>query len=248
MSKYMILSFDDGKKNNYRYAYKLMVKYGVKASLHIGTWFTLQNDPAYLSYEEIKEMTDDGFDFSSHGHKHTNDKHDLAQSLACLKDWGLLDESEIVFSSPYSSIYEKNLLLYKEMLDYNNVKYVRTGTQVKRNGFFYVVLYCVQKIIKSKYLFYLLNKCNMQKKIDYFIKSIAVKNENTVKQLEYFINKIQDGYIACFLFHDILPQEEIDNGDVWSFSLEKFENFLKFITSKDDIKILTIKNAIRSNF
>jgi len=245
--RYIILSFDDGRKDNYEYAYKLMLKYGVKASMHISTKFIAENDPDYISLEEALEMNKAGFDFSSHGHEHVNEKHDLAQSLVCLKDWGLIDGENIVFCSPGCKIYEKNFPQYREMLDSNGVEHVRTGVSIRRNGFFYIVLYWCQKIFKSKRIFYLRNKNNLHKinEPEYFIKSVTIKFDNSIKDLEYFINKMQDGDVAVFMFHSIMPERKIKNKNTWSFSVEKFEAFLQFITEKKDIEILTIKEYIR---
>jgi len=247
--KYIILSFDDGRKDNYDYAYKLMLKYGIKASMHIPTSFIDENEQNHLSLEKVQEMSKAGFDFSSHGHKHINEKHDLAQSLTCLKDWKLIDSDNIVFSSPESEIYKKNLPLYKKMLDSNDVKHVRTGTQIRREGFFYTLFYLCQKIFQSRRLFYLLNKSNLHKinEPNYLIKSVAIKYDNSVRQLEYFINKMQDGNVAVFLFHSIIPEKEMKNKDVWSFSAEKFEVFLQLIAKKKIIEILTIKEYIKRN-
>ena len=244
--KYIIFSFDDGGKGIYEHAYKLMLKYGIKASMHINTKFIEDEHPNYISLEEAFEMRDSGFDFSSHSHGHVNEKNDLAISLSFLKKWGLADSINVVFSSPNSEIYEGNLSHFNDMLENNGITHVRTGTQVRRNGIFYSGIYLCQKFFKSKHLFYHLNKNNLHKinESTFFIKSVSIKKYNTVKQLEYIVNRLNKGDVVVFLLHNIVPEKEMKKSNLYWFSAEKFEEFLQIITNKEDIEIITINDYI----
>ena len=75
------ITFDDGYKNNFTYAYPLLQKYGFKATFFVTTDFidgkisskdiwpvTKPFEP--LSQEEIKKMSDNGMEIGSHAKTH----------------------------------------------------------------------------------------------------------------------------------------------------------------------------------
>jgi hypothetical protein len=251
---YVILSFDDGRKDNYDVAYSLLKQYGFTASFHITTAFvdgTIKNNYfnniEAMSINDVIDMSNNGFDISSHGDMHINEKNDLKNSLLKLKKWGISSSNPIIFSSPNSEIYEKNIVQYFDMLSENRVKYLRSGIVVRRNGLLYCLIYLVQKLFNSKTLFYFLNRREIMRidKKDFIIKSISVKKWNSIKQINYFIGKLKDKEIAVFLFHGIMYEK---NNDDWCFSAEKFECFLKTLRLyKDRIKVLNIRQYTEDN-
>lgn len=68
----VILTFDDGYKDNYEYLFPLLKKHNVKASINlIGNKLVCENEPRYLNLDEIKEMADSGLvSFQSHAYTH----------------------------------------------------------------------------------------------------------------------------------------------------------------------------------
>jgi peptidoglycan/xylan/chitin deacetylase (PgdA/CDA1 family) len=77
-TKPIIISFDDGYQDNYDKAFKILKNNG-----QVGVFFIISNavfSKAYLSKEEIKEMSDNGMEIGSH----TSDHEDL--STASLAD------------------------------------------------------------------------------------------------------------------------------------------------------------------
>lgn len=72
--KSILITFDDGYKSNYIYAYPILKEYGFKASIFLITSYisdeTAPFDPTilqYMSWEEI-ESSKDVFEFASHTH------------------------------------------------------------------------------------------------------------------------------------------------------------------------------------
>ncbi len=68
--KPVILTFDDGYRDNYTNAFPLLLKYG-----YVGTFFLVtrpidDGDPAYLSWDMVKEMHQAGMDMEPHGYRH----------------------------------------------------------------------------------------------------------------------------------------------------------------------------------
>ncbi|CUH97317.1 putative membrane protein [Propionispora sp. 2/2-37] len=67
--KPVLITFDDGYEDNYQVAYPIMQKYHFGATIFIITDFVDKYD-RYLTWAQIKEMKDNGFDFESHTLSH----------------------------------------------------------------------------------------------------------------------------------------------------------------------------------
>ena len=66
----ILITFDDGYKNNYTLAFPILKKYNMKATIFLNTKF-IGEDEAYLNWDEIKEMYQSGLiDFQLHTHSH----------------------------------------------------------------------------------------------------------------------------------------------------------------------------------
>jgi peptidoglycan/xylan/chitin deacetylase (PgdA/CDA1 family) len=68
--KPVILTFDDGYRDNYTQAFPLLRKYG-----YVGTFFLVtkpidDGDPAYLTWDMVKKMHRAGMDLEPHGYRH----------------------------------------------------------------------------------------------------------------------------------------------------------------------------------
>jgi peptidoglycan/xylan/chitin deacetylase (PgdA/CDA1 family)/glycosyltransferase involved in cell wall biosynthesis len=66
--KSVVLVFDDGWRSNYEIAYPLLKKYGFSATFFVTTDFIGKKD--MMSWEQIKEMADNGMEIGSHGLTH----------------------------------------------------------------------------------------------------------------------------------------------------------------------------------
>ena len=68
--KSILVTFDDGYKNNYTKAFPILKKYNIKATIFLNTAY-IGNDRDYLDWDEIKEMYESGLvDFQLHTHSH----------------------------------------------------------------------------------------------------------------------------------------------------------------------------------
>ena len=73
----LAFTFDDGYDNNYTLAYPILKELGIKANINIIARYTNENYPGYLTWDEIKEMSDSGLiTFGNHtydSHYYTED-------------------------------------------------------------------------------------------------------------------------------------------------------------------------------
>lgn len=67
--KAVLLTFDDGYADNYELAFPLLREFGCKAVVSVITSYLEQEDPAFLSWEMCRQMTDSGLvEIGSHTH------------------------------------------------------------------------------------------------------------------------------------------------------------------------------------
>ncbi|MDP4290085.1 MAG: polysaccharide deacetylase family protein [Bacteroidota bacterium] len=65
-----LITFDDGYSDNFYYAFPLLKRFKLKATIFINTAY-IGNDPDYLTWEQIKQMHKSGLvDFELHSHRH----------------------------------------------------------------------------------------------------------------------------------------------------------------------------------
>jgi len=68
--KAVLLTFDDGYRDNYYNALPLLQKWGMRATLFIVTDFIDQQLPAYITWDMAREMETAGMTMEAHGRNH----------------------------------------------------------------------------------------------------------------------------------------------------------------------------------
>jgi peptidoglycan/xylan/chitin deacetylase (PgdA/CDA1 family) len=68
--KPVILTFDDGYRDNYVDAFWRLKKYGFVGTFFLVTAPIDNGDPAYLTWDMVKRMHQAGMDFQPHGYRH----------------------------------------------------------------------------------------------------------------------------------------------------------------------------------
>lgn len=127
----IILTFDDGYINNLEYAYPLLKKYGMKATIMIPT-AQIDCDEDKMTTDQIKQMSSEYIELGLHSHTHTNYAHitpeqaskDIDDNINSMKQKGLRFTN--VFAYPYGQYPKRDALKKKalfEVLSQKNIIY-----------------------------------------------------------------------------------------------------------------------------
>lgn len=195
-----------------------------------------------MTLDEIQESYKYGIEIGNHSKNHTNDLNSIKSFT--VKDT-IIDGEGYGFASPGSSyVYKKNFEKYTELLNNKNIIYIRSGRQVKRDGYFHAALYIICKKIKSPLLFWIYQKRNLIniRKEYLFYPSVAIDAFSSVFQIRYVIKKMKDDEAVIFMFHSILKKSAKGYGkDKWFNDIEEFEELCRFCASNSDVKVVTNK-------
>jgi Predicted xylanase/chitin deacetylase len=84
--KSIVITFDDGYKDNFENAYPVLKEFGFNATIFVIT-STVDNDKNYLTSKQLKELDADGIDIESHTVNHEQlDKLTYDKQIDTLKD------------------------------------------------------------------------------------------------------------------------------------------------------------------
>lgn len=254
--KYISLSFDDGRADTYTNALPILKKYGLTATVNVISDFVIHPEKytsicppqRAMTVKEIKEWESFGFEVACHGATHQNTAEDVIQNIKELQSFGI-DTEGIGFASPTSFITEKNVhqtgidQLKKE----GKISYIRTGIQVRREGFVYTFLSIVEKITHSSWLYYRLNRRNIirENNIPELLPSTAIKSYTTLKQVKYLINKMPENSYMILMLHSILKKNDSFYGkDNYFWDADKFEGLCSYLAGDKDITVMTTKEMV----
>ncbi len=148
-SRAVMITFDDGYEDNYLYAYPIMKKYGIKATIFIvademgryNAWDVILNKQPFnplLNWDEASEMSHHGIEFGSHTLTHPHlAKIDLKQAKREIFDSKAEIEHQLgvevtTFAYPYGN-YDKNVVDLIKQAGYGCAFTTRTGPVLRQS-------------------------------------------------------------------------------------------------------------------
>ena len=69
-NKSVVITFDDGWKNQYQYAFPILKEFGYTATFYIVSGAA--GTPSYVTWDQVRELRDAGMDIQSHTKTHAN--------------------------------------------------------------------------------------------------------------------------------------------------------------------------------
>ncbi|MEI7603503.1 MAG: polysaccharide deacetylase family protein [bacterium] len=138
-TKPIIISFDDGYDNNYINAYPIMKKYNQKGSFAIITGYV--GNPGYMSWDNIKELKNNGNEIISHTVSHADLSTLSEESLKNQLGQSKKDLDTILGQNTETLIYpcgKYNQLVEKIALEsgYKLARTTKYGTEITKNNLF----------------------------------------------------------------------------------------------------------------
>ena len=249
----VVLSFDDGRSDNYENAFPILKKYGLTASIHITTGFI---DGSFVTDEFGKnmkpipvpclaEMAHYGIDVSSHGDKHKMDCNDFIVSQRKIHTW--TGQSSCGFSVPNSSASKDEIGAFINNTK-NNVLYVRVGRDSRCKTIFYKIFYLLYKITHLQLCYNFFNRININYSFNkYYIKSVVIKRHTRAKNICNFVKKYsRNESVLVLMLHSITEKPE----NPWEWSLSNFEKlcaFLKQMLASREIDVTNLKCVVERN-
>ncbi|HKA07745.1 MAG TPA: polysaccharide deacetylase family protein [Gemmataceae bacterium] len=128
--KLVVLTFDDASKSHYTVARPLLKKYKFGATFFVTEgWDFATNKKDYMTWEEIKELQDDGFEIGNHTRDHMSvtpkTVRDLSAQVRAInarcKEHGIPES--ISFAYPGNAIAKEGLPVLKEL----GIRFARRG-------------------------------------------------------------------------------------------------------------------------
>lgn len=251
----IVLSFDDGRGDNYRAAMEELLPRGLKATFNITTGYIngdinkdrvpCENPP--MSIYNVKELgRHNEFEIAGHGHEHLNTLEDWAKGIDCLAGWLGAEWGKgygIGIASPHSQMPAGVIREARNELNGINVRYVRIGLPNQRKLLQRVISKTAREI-KSKFLFYLPITGSLQKLgRDMVVFSIPIAHAHTVEQIKFTIEK---AYLKqkdlVLMFHSIVKPGEDYYGDMCSWDYFKFVelcDYLVGLREQDKVSVTT---------
>lgn len=247
--KYIVLSFDDAREDFYTRALPILKKYGLKASVNVISEFVGRTDLKHLdsghnrcaTWEQLEECRQYGIEIANHSAHHKNSVNGVLECKQALEEHFGADIRGFV--SPGSYLTEKNVAPYLELKEQGHISYIRSGNQIRRDGYIYALIYLVARWLRSELLFRLHNRRFIippHKGELPFYTSIMLDCHNTVEQACSLVRSMRDGEAAIFMFHSILDETDPSWGkDKWFNSTTFFDRLCSFLAKQSDIQVIT---------
>lgn len=239
----VVLSFDDGRKDNYDNVIPILEKYGLTATFNITTAYVdrtiVKNsspceNPA-MNMENVKEMHKLEYEIAAHGDHHLNTIDDILSGRNKLKEWLQLDENaRFGFASPNSNLSIEKIYENKEKLR-SHFQYIRLGVVDPTNTIKRIVRKFAH-ITGSRWLYRKGFENTVGKIIDDFIVfSVPVLHNATASQVIELLSWANKNNKHCVLmFHSVLSRSDANWNDTWSWDIDKFQILCQWLAHYGD--------------
>lgn len=252
----IVLSFDDGRKDNYRAAMEIMKPLNVPATFNITTGYVLKSiddkekpgphEP--LSLDELKELAAyDLFEIAGHGYSHDNDIDNLVDGVLKLRK--LLPNKKINgVASPHSEFDLYEIEKAKKIFKENEIDYLRISNDFSKMGKVKIWLRRMNRVLHIPQLYSWVNKDSVEYKTNFLLHSFPVIRDNKLKEvkglIDHLINNETDKDVICILmFHSILKPGEDYYKDLFSWNYDDYKMLCVYLSEQENKGYITIEKT-----
>ena len=251
--KFVALTFDDGRSDNYSLAKQIMDKFQFRGTVYIttgfidGTWEekdVLKSPTRPLTVGEIRKLYTSGWEIGLHGDKHKT-------ALDKLQSWGI-ENYNWGISIPNSRASDAEIKALLESEYGKKIVYIRRGRRCNTAKLKNKVLYVCYSALKIKLAYRCFNAENisLHKSCDISnIPSVVVKSNDRADLIIDFIKTLPDDSVLVLMLHSILPSRQaMCRKNRWSWDEKNFEilcSELKNMENNNDLKVRTLMEIVK---
>ena len=240
--KYLSITFDDGRADNYEIAYPIMKHYGLSGTIYCttgyidGSWQPTKWKSAGrpISTEQLHELQKAGWELGLHGDKHITDVDDLHTALIKMNEWGFHAKS-FGFSMPDSVSIENKYNEFVRTYHGKEILYIRKGRKRDTGKLTSKLLFAGYSVLGCQTAYNYFNNPNVIKKDQIDTKNIytvVIRNEDSPQMIVRFLKQLPEDTWVVFMLHSILPETHpLYGADSWNWSKKKFNAFCLSIKS-----------------
>lgn len=258
--KFVAITFDDGRSNNYTTAFPVMEKYSLQGTLFVTTGFvdhTWQKNETWLSagdsltIEQLRDLRQAGWELALHGDRHTVQTNDTRISIEKMNTW-LGRRDGYGFSIPNSDADSAELIKMKALCyEEGLLKYIRTGRGRSTKGLSAKLLFGMYSVLGLQKAYNRFNapSVNDLSHIDKTdIKSVVVRLGDKPEMISRFVRQVPDNSLVVLMLHSVLHKEDALYGaDPWCWDSDSFERLCMDLwdMDKNDIaKTMTLEGVL----
>lgn len=253
----VVLSFDDGRIDNYEVVFDIIRKRKIPATFNIATAYvdgsiSMQDSPCQNESMDINDvivLEKQGVEIAGHGDCHQNTIEDIQQGIEKLKKWLHYPRNQkLGFASPHCILMEDDIFQKRKEFEDLGIFYVRTGIR-KKNCFYMRVIRKLAHLSKSTWLYRLGYQDSLETSSGRFVfHSIPVMNRATVNQVKTIIEKaVYQKKVCVLMFHSIVGDDSPYFHDTWSWDRRKFEDLCEWLvkmSSDNRVQLSTMKELV----
>lgn len=251
----IVLSFDDGRGDNYRAFTEVIIPLQLKATLNVTAGYidgTIPNQYApcpnkAMSLEELSELAAfEQIEIAGHGDYHQNALKDLSDGIQKLRQW-LPNKQIIGIASPNSKLTEQQVLMNREDYETIDVSYVRIGPGASYRSFRRVCGKLARMLHSARLYCYSVAGAHYTKEQNFVLLSVPVMKQHTLRQVKKLIqNAAKQDHHLILMFHSILKPGEPYYEDTWNWDYDDFLALCRWLQENESIEVVTTTELVQA--
>jgi len=256
--RYIVITFDDGRRDNFTTALPIMQKYGLYGTVFVTTGFidgSWNKDESWLSagealnIDELKFLKYSNWEIALHGDRHTTDIDDMEVSMQKINSW-LGTSNRFGFSVPNSNASSEKIKEIEEVcLNGGRVAYIRRGRGRNTHSLGSKLLFALYTLFKLQWAYNRFNAVSINNMacIDKTnLKSVVIRSEDDPKMVSRFIEQTPDNSLIVLMLHSIIEKDApLYNADPWCWDSDYFTSLCADIRKFIDNRMVAITTLER---